>query len=238
MSASLAPAALPSGKGNTMRRSLQLAPVSRARAVPLYNPSASQELRTASGGSRMLIAISRRAGYQLLVCLFVSTFAVAAQELSSAKPESVGLSSERLERITSKVQQEIDHKRIAGAVTLVARHGKVAWFKSQGALDREANKPMRDDSLFRICSMTKPITSLAVMMLYEEGKFLLEDPISKYLPEFKNPKVLVKQATGGSSTALQPRHAVGIQSEHRRSWPSRGSRLWDAARSVFPDTHL
>ena len=144
----------------------------------------------------MLIAISRRAGYQLLVCLFVSTFAVAAQELPSAKPESVGLSSERLERITSKVQQEIDHKRIAGAVTLVARHGKVAWFKSQGALDREANKPMRDDALFRICSMTKPITSLAVMMLYEDGKFLLEDPISKYLPEFKNPKVLVKPATG------------------------------------------
>src|SRR5579862_6594604 len=78
-----------------------------------------------------------------------------AQELQSAKPETVGLSSERLERITAKVQQSIDDKRIAGAVTLVARHGKVVFFKSQGALDREANKPMRNDAIFRICSMTK-----------------------------------------------------------------------------------
>ncbi|HSC46378.1 MAG TPA: serine hydrolase domain-containing protein [Candidatus Acidoferrum sp.] len=120
----------------------------------------------------------------------------AAQDLPTAKPESVGLSSERLERITSKVQQTIDDKRIAGAVTLVARHGKVAYFKSQGSLDREAGKPMRNDAIFRICSMSKPITSVAVMMLYEEGKFLLDDPISKYLPEFKNAKVLVKPASG------------------------------------------
>ena len=129
--------------------------------------------------------------------LLVASFAaVAAQDLPTAKPEAVGLSSERLERITSKVQQTIDDKRIAGAVTLVARHGKVAYFKSQGSLDREAGKPMRNDAIFRICSMSKPITSVAVMMLYEEGKFLLDDPISKYLPEFKNPKVLVKPASG------------------------------------------
>jgi CubicO group peptidase (beta-lactamase class C family) len=93
--------------------------------------------------------------------------AAAAQELPTAKPESVGLSSERLERIAAKVQQTIEEKRIAGAVTLVARHGKVVYFKSQGSLDREANKPMRNDAIFRICSMTKPITSVAVMMLYE-----------------------------------------------------------------------
>ena len=142
----------------------------------------------------MLVTAFRR--YRLLVCLLASAFAVAAQELPSAKPESVGLSSERLERIASKVQQEIDHKRIAGAVTLVARHGKVAWFKSQGMQDREAGKAMRNDTIFRICSMTKPITSLAVMMLYEDGRFLLEDPVSKFLPEFKNPKVLVKPASG------------------------------------------
>ena len=72
----------------------------------------------------------------------------------------------------------------------------VAWFKAQGMMDREAGKPMRPDTMFRICSMTKPITSVAVMMLYEEGRFLLDDPISKYLPEFKNPKVLVKPASG------------------------------------------
>jgi CubicO group peptidase (beta-lactamase class C family) len=130
------------------------------------------------------------------VGLFLAGLAAAAQDLPTAKPESVGLSSERLERITTKIQQTIDDKRIAGAVTLVARHGKIAYFKSQGSLDRESNKAMRNDAIFRICSMTKPITSVAVMMLYEEGRFLLEDPISKYLPEFKNPRVYVKPAQG------------------------------------------
>jgi CubicO group peptidase (beta-lactamase class C family) len=114
----------------------------------------------------------------------------------AAKPESVGLSSERLERISVTVQRSIDDKRIAGAVTLVVRRGRVAWFKPQGMMDREAGKPMRADTIFRICSMTKPITRGAVMMLYEEGHFLLDDAISKYLPEFKNPKVLVKPASG------------------------------------------
>jgi CubicO group peptidase (beta-lactamase class C family) len=128
--------------------------------------------------------------------LFVVVLPAFAQELPTGKPESVGLSSERLERIGTEVQRSIDNKRIAGAVTLVMRHGKVAWFKAQGMADREADKPMRTDEMFRVCSMSKPITSAAVMMLYEEGKFLLDDPISKYLPEFKNPKVLVKPASG------------------------------------------
>ena len=119
-----------------------------------------------------------------------------AQELPAAKPESVGLSSERIGRIATLVQQNIDDKRIAGAVTMVIRHGQVAWLDARGMADREAGKPMQQDSIFRICSMSKPITSTAVMMLYEEGKFLLEDPISKYLPEFKNPKVFVKPAAG------------------------------------------
>lgn len=78
----------------------------------------------------------------------------------------------------------------------MVRRGKVAWFKAQGMADREAAKSMPPDAMFRICSMTKAITSAAVMMLYEEGRFLLDDPVSKYLPEFKNPKVLVKPASG------------------------------------------
>jgi CubicO group peptidase (beta-lactamase class C family) len=123
-----------------------------------------------------------------------------AQDFPSAKPESVGLSSERLGRIATTVQRDIDDKRIAGMVTLVIRHGQVAWFDARGSADREAAKPMQKDSMFMICSMTKPITSTAVMILYEEGKFLLEDPISKYLPEFKNMKVLVKPASGQSYT--------------------------------------
>src|ERR1700722_2923870 len=131
----------------------------------------------------------------LLGFIFLAVVA-AAQDLPTAKPEAVGLSSERLERIGTVVQQNIDDKRIAGAVTLVIRHGHVAWFKSQGMMDREASRPMRLDAMFRICSMTKPVTSVAVMMLYEEGRFLLDDPVSKYLPEFKNMKVLVKRPPG------------------------------------------
>jgi len=132
----------------------------------------------------------------LLICLLGLVAKGVAQEFPTEKPEAAGMSSERLERISKVIQQSIDEKRIAGAVTLVARHGHVVWFKAQGMSDREAGKPMRTDSIFRICSMSKPITSVAVMMLYEEGKFLLEDPVSKYLPEFKNPKVLVKPANG------------------------------------------
>jgi CubicO group peptidase (beta-lactamase class C family) len=144
--------------------------------------------KTLAGRDRKLFPV-------LLGFLVLSVFGFA-QDLPAGKPETVGLSSERLERIGAAVQHEIDDKRIAGAVTMVVRHGRVAWFKSQGMMDREAGKAMQPDAMFRICSMTKPITSVAVMMLYEEGRFLLDDPVSKYLPEFKNPKVLVKPAKG------------------------------------------
>ena len=138
--------------------------------------------------------------YRIVAALLFATFGFTrtalAQEFPAAKPEAVGLSSERLDRISSAVQHSIDDKRIAGAVTLVLRHGQVAFFKAQGMADREAAKPMQRDSIFRICSMSKPITSVGAMILYEEGKFLLDDPVSKYLPEFKNPRVLVKPAEG------------------------------------------
>jgi CubicO group peptidase (beta-lactamase class C family) len=129
----------------------------------------------------------------------VSTISLA-QELPVTRPEAVGMSSARLQRIASAVQQSIDEHRITGAVTMIVRHGQVAWLDARGLADREAGKPMQPDSLFRICSMTKPITSVAVMMLYEEGKFLLADPVAQYLPEFRNAKVLVKPATGPSYT--------------------------------------
>lgn len=138
---------------------------------------------------------SLRAGAMLALAIVI-TAPAWSQGLPATSPEAVGLSAERLERIAAAVQREIDHQRIAGAVTLVARKGRVAWLKAQGALDREAGKPMRPDAIFRICSMTKPITSLAAMLLYEEGRFLLEDPVSKYLPEFRNPRVLVKPPSG------------------------------------------
>jgi len=150
----------------------------------------------------------------VVVSLGVAVLAVAmgvAQQLPTASPESVGLSSERLQRIAAAVDQSIQDKQIAGAVTMVVRHGKVAWLKPQGMLDREAGKPMPADAMFRICSMTKPITSVAVMMLYEEGKFQLGDPISKYLPEFKNPKVLVKPANGGAPYTIPATREITIR---------------------------
>jgi CubicO group peptidase (beta-lactamase class C family) len=147
-----------------------------------------------------LSAMRNRRHTPVLLAFFVLNVLVFAQDLPTAKPESVGLSSERLERISTAVQRDIDDRRIAGAVTLVIRHGKVAWFKAQGMQDREAAKSMPADAMFRICSMTKPITSVAAMMLYEEGKFLLDDPVSKYLPEFKDMKVLVKPAKGAPYT--------------------------------------
>ncbi|MGC9997911.1 MAG: serine hydrolase domain-containing protein [Terriglobia bacterium] len=108
----------------------------------------------------------------------------------TASPDDVGLSSARLERIDGAIEQSINDGRIAGAVALVARHGKIAYFKAFGMADREAQKSMRTDNIFRICSMSKPITSVAVMILYEEGRFLLNEPVSDFIPEFKNLKVL------------------------------------------------
>ncbi len=155
--------------------------------------------------------MTRRLSISLFVCIFVLAIAAAAQDFPTAKPESVGLSSERLERISKTVQKDIDDKRISGAVTLVMRHGQVAWFKAQGMQDREAGKPMRPDTIFRICSMSKPIATAAVMILYEEGYFLLEDPVSKYLPEFKNPKVLVKPANGGEPYTIPATNEITIR---------------------------
>jgi CubicO group peptidase (beta-lactamase class C family) len=128
-----------------------------------------------------------------------------AERLPVSAPESVGLSGPRLERIATAVDRAIEEERIAGAVTLVMRHGKVAWIRAQGHLDREAERPMTPEAIFRICSMTKPITSAAVMMLYEEGHFLLGDPISRFIPEFKDPKVLV--------TAQGPPYAIPAKRE-------------------------
>jgi len=138
----------------------------------------------------------RKLGVSTITCALVLTAVAVAQDIPSTQPEAVGLSTERLDRIGMAVHRSIEDKQIAGAVTMVVRHGRVAWFKAQGMMDREAGKAMRPDAIFRICSMTKPITSVAVMMLYEDGRFQLDDPVSKYLPEFKNPKVLVKPASG------------------------------------------
>ncbi len=141
----------------------------------------------------------------VVTCLQVPV--VSSQELQTTSPEAVGLSSERLARIAPAVERWIAEDRFAGAVTLVARHGKIAHFGAYGMADREDKKLMRTDAIFRIMSMTKVVTSVAVMMLYEEGLFLLDDPISAFIPEFKNPKVIVP------ATLEIPEHLVPAKRE-------------------------
>lgn len=122
----------------------------------------------------------------LILAIFVSS--APAEEIRTVKPEEVGLSSARLGNISSMIQGEIDQNKMAGAVVLVARHGKIAYFETFGRADTD--RPMQRDTMFRICSMTKPVVTLAVLQLYEEGKLLLSDPVAKYIPEFSRTKVI------------------------------------------------
>src|ERR1041385_8670672 len=127
---------------------------------------------------------------------FVFSFAlvatVAAQNLPMAKPAEVGLSAERLDRITQWLAAESAKGTIPGAVTMIVRNGKVAYFEAVGVLDPESKAPMTKDAIFRIYSMSKPITSVAVMMLAEQGRITLDEPIAKYIPAFKDMKVGVE----------------------------------------------
>jgi len=107
----------------------------------------------------------------------------------TAAPEAVGMSSARLARLDHAMQDYVERQDVAGVVSLVARRGKVVHFSTFGHRDREAHKPMSHDAIFRIASMTKPVASVALMMLYEEGRFQLRDPIAKWLPEFGEMKV-------------------------------------------------
>jgi CubicO group peptidase (beta-lactamase class C family) len=112
------------------------------------------------------------------------------------RPEDVGLSSERLTRVTELMQRAIDAKTFSGAVTLVARNGRIAHFEAQGLMDLESKKPMQKDTIFRIMSMTKPVVGVAVMMLVEEGKLRLTDPVSRFIPELQSLKVTVLNTDG------------------------------------------
>ena len=111
-------------------------------------------------------------------------------QLTEAEPESVGMSSERIARIETMCTDAVSKGDLPGIVTLVARNGKIVFYKAFGKADNEKNRNLKRDDIFRIASQTKAITATAVMILWEEGKFRLDDPISMYIPEFKNPRVL------------------------------------------------
>ncbi|MCJ8166177.1 beta-lactamase family protein [Pontibacter sp. E15-1] len=134
----------------------------------------------------------------LIILLLSLAFSANAQTnsihkskpLTEGSPEKVGLSPERLQRIDAMLQEAVADGDIPGAVALVARNGKIVYHKAFGLADNASGQELKRDAIFRIASQTKAITSTAVMMLWEEGRFQLDDPISKYIPEFKNPQVL------------------------------------------------
>lgn len=128
-------------------------------------------------------------------------------DMTVGKPESVGFSSERLERLHALIQGEIDTKKLAGAVTILARHGRVVEYRTYGVRDLATSAPMTRDTIFRDYSMTKPVTGVAMMILYEEGKWQPSDPIAKYVPEFAHLKVFKGMDADGKMILVDPDHA-------------------------------
>lgn len=131
----------------------------------------------------------------LLILLLLQACPSWSQEASVAAAETVGLAPSRLANISSFMRQHVDDKKIGGAVVLIARHGKIAYLENFGQAD--TGTPMKKDTIFRIASMTKPIVSVAVLQLVEDGRILLSDPVSKYIPEFSNQKVIEVLPNGG-----------------------------------------
>jgi CubicO group peptidase (beta-lactamase class C family) len=159
----------------------------------------------------------------------------------TTEPEDVGFSTERLARIGPAIQKYIDAKMIPGAVTLVACHGCIVHFESRGLMDIEGNKPMANNTIFRIMSMTKPIVCVGLMMLYEEGHFLLDQPISRYLPSFR--KMVVK----GNRDLIEPAnreitfrdcltHTAGFNSQEYGKITSRFSSGKTPQKPLIPGT--
>jgi len=132
----------------------------------------------------------------------MSEAADARIETVEASPQEVGMSGKKLQNLTNLVQSYVDDKKVPGAICMVARDGKIVHHTIHGNMDDEANKPMSDDTIFRIYSMTKPIASIALMMLYEEGRFQLDDPASKFIPAFSDLKVF----DGGTEDNYQVRN--------------------------------
>ena len=135
----------------------------------------------------------------------VPVFALLGAELPRAAPEAVGLSSDRLARITRAMEDDVAAGQLAGALAVVARKGKIAYWQKVGMADREAGRALRDDDIFRIYSMTKPVVGVGLMMLYEEGKFRLADPVKRYLPAMAGVEVLI------DGQARKPRREMTVQ---------------------------
>ena len=132
------------------------------------------------------------------VVIATAAMAAVSAAATAADPEDVGLSRERLERIDAMLERRIAAGDLVGAIAVVARRGQVAHVSTHGVMDRETREPMRADTLFRIASMTKPVVGVGVMMMVEENKLRLSDPVSRYIPEFRDLRVAVARPEGGS----------------------------------------
>lgn len=156
------------------------------------------------------------------------TRSLLAQSMTTATPESVGVASSGLQAATAKLQQHIDDGDIAGVAAAVARDGKLIYFEALGQMDLEQGKPMPKDALFRLYSMSRQITSIAVLQLYDQGKFQFDDPIKKYLPQFADQRVLLNP---NSTDVMQTQARVGDITvaqllTHTSGLGSRSSRLY------------
>jgi CubicO group peptidase (beta-lactamase class C family) len=160
---------------------------------------------------------------------------------TSIAPEDIGLSTAGLKRLSSVMRGEVERKRVPGAVALIARRGQIGYFESFGKRDPAGDAPMAKDSIFRIYSMTKPIVSVAAMMLWEEGRFLLNDPIAKYLPELAELKVAllrgaeIERVPAERAITIQDllRHTSGLTYEFRGNGPVH--KMYTAARIYSRD---
>ena len=144
------------------------------------------------------------------LCFLLAVPPAQAQPAPTAEPTAVGLSAERLERVSDVMRPYVEDNRVAGLMTMVYRRGEVAHFRAYGERDRQTGAPMTPNTLFRIYSMTKPITTVAALMLYEEGHFQLDDPVAEYLPAFEGVQVYDTTAAG-APTRVPPRRPMTIQ---------------------------
>jgi CubicO group peptidase (beta-lactamase class C family) len=156
----------------------------------------------------------------ILVAMAVASLAACQQKVDqdpANQAEIAGMSSERLQRLDDHFHRLVDEGRIAGVVTWIARHGKVVHEDAYGLADIEAKRPMTMDSYFYVYSMTKPVTSVALLMLYEEGRFQLSDPIAKYLPELANLKVYAGDGAGGRMILKDPARQPTVEDVFRHT---------------------
>jgi CubicO group peptidase (beta-lactamase class C family) len=145
------------------------------------------------------------------LCLLASSAAFADDPLPRTKPEDVGFSSERLARIGTVLNADIAAGRIPGAVIAIARHGKLVMFDAYGFRDKDAKVAMTTDTIFNIASMTKPMTTVGALMLYEQGKLLIDDPLSKYFPKFANMRVAVRDNGEPTAETVPANRSITIQ---------------------------